>query len=227
MDTSVSYVEKKVMTKKIVTTTEHSQPEINPPCPHPPQADQQIINPHRPRTSQQILNRKHQHQNNFKITTPIKPNILKAGYNPTITKCLVEGFTTGFKIPFTGKEEPTVSTNLKSAKENIDILQTKIDREIASGRVAGPFHTPPFGNFRVSPLGLVPKRSGTNAFRLMTVYHIPSLTEYLIQIEPSIINQLTMQFKLYCNMEERAPSARLTLNMHTKLYQSVLHLAIY
>ena len=36
-----------------------------------------------------------------------------------------------------------------------------------------------------------------------------------------------MQFKLYCNMEERAPSARLTLNMHTKLYQSVLHLAIY
>jgi hypothetical protein len=92
--------------------------------------------------------------NNFKITTPIKPNILKAGYNPIITKLLVEGFTTGFKIPFTAKEEPTVSTNLKSAKENIDILQTKIDREIASGRVAGPFHTPPFGNFRVLPLVL-------------------------------------------------------------------------
>jgi hypothetical protein len=71
---------------------------------------------------------------------PIKPNILKAGYNPIITKLLVEGFTTGFKIPFTTKEEPTVSTNLKSAKENIDILQTKIDREIALGRVAGPLY---------------------------------------------------------------------------------------
>jgi hypothetical protein len=167
IDTSVSYVDKKVMAKKSVTTTAHSQPEINPPCPHPPQADQQIINPHPPRTSQQILNRKHQHKNNIKITTPIKPNILKAGYNPPITTFLVEGFTTGFKIPFTGKE---VSTNLKSAKENIDILQTKIDREITAGRVAGPFRTPPFGNFRVSPLGLVPKRSGTNAFRV--VHHL-------------------------------------------------------
>ena len=78
MDTSVSYVDKKVMAKKIVTTTEHSQPEKNPPCPHPPQTGQQIINPHPPQTSQQILNRKHQHQNNFKITTPIKPSILKA-----------------------------------------------------------------------------------------------------------------------------------------------------
>ena len=60
-----------------------------------------------------------------------------------------------------------MSTNLKSAKENIDILQTKIDREIAAGRVAGPFHTPPFENFRVSPLGLVPKRS---SFRV--IHHL-------------------------------------------------------
>jgi hypothetical protein len=62
------------------------------------------------------------------------------GYDiPSLTDLLVEGFTTGFKIPFTAKEEPTVSTNLKSAKENIDILQANIEREIASGRIAGPF----------------------------------------------------------------------------------------
>lgn len=172
MDISVSYVDKKVMEKKIVTTTELSQPEIDPPCSHLPQTGKQIIN-HPPQTSQQILNRKHQHQNKFQITTPIKPNILKAflaGYDPTITNILVEGFTTGFKIPFTGKEEPTVSTNLKSAKEHIDILQTKIDREIAAGRVAGPFHTSPFANFRVSPLGLVPKRTGINDFRV--IHHL-------------------------------------------------------
>ena len=63
-----------------------------------------------------------------------------------------------------------MSTNLKSAKENIDILQANIEREIASGRIAGPFHTPPFGNFRVSPLGLLPKRSGTNDFRV--IHHL-------------------------------------------------------
>ena len=63
-----------------------------------------------------------------------------------------------------------MSTNLKSAKENIDILQANIEREIASGRIAGPFHTPPFGNFRVSPLGLLPKRSGTNNFRV--IHHL-------------------------------------------------------
>lgn len=49
-------------------------------------------------------------------------------------------------------------------------LKTIIDSDIAAGRVAGPFHTPPFKFFRVSLLGLVPKRSGLSDFRV--IHHL-------------------------------------------------------
>ena len=31
-------------------------------------------------------------------------------------------------------------------------------KEIEAGRVVGPFKTPPFPNFRISPIGIVPKK---------------------------------------------------------------------
>lgn len=42
-------------------------------------------------------------------------------------------------------------------------------KEIAACRVAGPFVSPPFTNFRISPLGLIPKKE-PNSFRL--IHHL-------------------------------------------------------
>lgn len=71
---------------------------------------------------------------------------------------LYSGFTSGFRIPYTGPRVATDCSNLKSARELPDVIRTKIAKECEAGRVAGPFSQPPLANLRVSPLGVVPKK---------------------------------------------------------------------
>lgn len=99
--------------------------------------------------------------NTFQICTPVKVNKLKnwlAGYTQTDVEFLVDGFTNGFRIPFSGTRQFRLSKNLQSARDHPNILANKIAVELEAGRVAGPFATPPFDNLQISPLGLVPKK---------------------------------------------------------------------
>lgn len=50
-----------------------------------------------------------------------------------------------------------------------DIVREKIDKEIKEGRVAGPFERPPFEKFRLSPLGVIPKKE-PGSYRL--IHHL-------------------------------------------------------
>jgi hypothetical protein len=50
-----------------------------------------------------------------------------------------------------------------------NIVTQKLSKELVAGRIAGPFHVMPFHPFRVSPLGLVPKKS-PGEFRL--IHHL-------------------------------------------------------
>jgi hypothetical protein len=114
-------------------------------------------------------NKNQTHLNDYAITTPIQPIILKAflaGYDKQSTEFLIKGFYQGFKIPYTGKECQIISSNHKSVRENVTILQQKIEKEITAGRVEGPFQKPPSDNFRVSPLGLIPKKT-SGEFRVI------------------------------------------------------------
>ena len=47
---------------------------------------------------------------------------------------------------------------LVSANQNPDVVSAKLEKEIAAGRIAGPFPKIPFPNLPVSPLGVVPKK---------------------------------------------------------------------
>ena len=80
------------------------------------------------------------------------------GYSSTKRNFLVDGFTNGFQIPFEGEVQFRDCTNLLSARKLPDILREKIIVELEAKRVVGPFYEPPFNNFLVSPLGLVPKK---------------------------------------------------------------------
>ncbi|XP_073419122.1 uncharacterized protein [Dendrobates tinctorius] len=71
---------------------------------------------------------------------------------------LYDGFKYGFFIPFKFNRTPTSAKNLQSAREFPEILQQKIIKEVELGRMAGPFQSLPFKNFRISPLGIVPKK---------------------------------------------------------------------
>ena len=48
----------------------------------------------------------------------------------------------------------------KSAREAPDLVEHKLHKEFALGKVVGPFESIPFPNFRVSQVGLVPKKDG-------------------------------------------------------------------
>ena len=79
---------------------------------------------------------------------------------------LVDGFRCGFRVNFVGDRLPFQSPNLKSVLAQPEIARMKLRKECDAGRIVGPFKTPPFANFRTSPLGVVPKKDPSE-FRLI------------------------------------------------------------
>ena len=75
-------------------------------------------------------------------------------------KCeLLHGLTHGFRLHYEGPDRQRTSINHKSARDNIDIVKLKLDKELAAGRIAGPFDKAPFQNFQIPSLGLAPKKA--------------------------------------------------------------------
>ncbi|XP_075715671.1 uncharacterized protein LOC142750558 [Rhinoderma darwinii] len=92
------------------------------------------------------------------------------GYpNRKVADLLWLGFSEGFRIPCTSVGRDGVVRNLSSALARPDLVTDKLLKEVALGRMAGPFSSPPVQNLRVSPLGLVPKKE-VNKFRL--IHHL-------------------------------------------------------
>ena len=75
----------------------------------------------------------------------------------------------GADVGFTGKRIARFSRNLPTALSQPSIVTENLSREVALGRVAGPFPSPPLPNFQVSPIGLVRKKH-TAKFR--TIFHL-------------------------------------------------------
>jgi hypothetical protein len=85
------------------------------------------------------------------VCTPVKIeklSFLLKGYDESEKQFLENGFTNGFRSPYTGKRQFRTSANLKSAQINPGVLISKIACEVAAGRVAGPFTDPPFLNLK-------------------------------------------------------------------------------
>lgn len=79
------------------------------------------------------------------IVTPINVQLQNylSGYNQATSKILIEGFSQGFKIPYTGERRFRLSRNLSSLIGKEEILQNKIDKKIEAKRVSGPFYPHP------------------------------------------------------------------------------------
>lgn len=90
-------------------------------------------------------------------------------YNHEDATYILNGFFKGFPIQYAGPRVAADATNLKSVRNNLKVAKEKIDKEVAKGRVAGPFDNKPFIRFRVSPIGLVPKKV-EGKFRL--IHHL-------------------------------------------------------
>lgn len=81
------------------------------------------------------------------------------GYPSPLVDYLTLGFVEGFKLEFEGERVSFQSENLLSARDNPQVVETKLQKELEAHRLAGPFQSPPFSTFRVSPLGVVPKKT--------------------------------------------------------------------
>ena len=75
----------------------------------------------------------------------------------------------GARIGYTGPRQFRFSRNLPTASLNPEGVTSNLAEEVAKGHTAGPFPSPPFENFQVSPIGLVPKKH-SDKFR--TIFHL-------------------------------------------------------
>lgn len=110
------------------------------------------------------------------LPTPVKIHKflpLLYGYDAELTYMLQEGFLLGFPLYFEGERSNFFAQNLVSAQQNATIVDTKLFKERQAGRIAGPFDQPPLPQFRVSPLGVVPKKV-PGEYRLIHHLSFPS-----------------------------------------------------
>ena len=106
---------------------------------------------------------------NYNLPTSViveRLDFFLSGYNHSIAVFLSSGFREGFPLHYEGDPGCSDANNLISATENPDVVDAKISKELKAGRLAGPFRTRPFYPFRISPLGVVPKKT-PGEFRLI------------------------------------------------------------
>ena len=88
-------------------------------------------------------------------------------YDRTQKQYLINGFRVNFIGELTSFESPYI----KTFTQNLEILFSKLSKELDVGRIAGsgPFHTATSPSFRTPPVGIVPKKI-PNEFRL--IHHL-------------------------------------------------------
>jgi hypothetical protein len=96
---------------------------------------------------------------NCVVSTPINVDVLEHELRDHPNKYFVQQLVHGLREGFdTGIQQlPTTSymcTNLQSALKQPDVVTQLLDKELQRGYVIGPFATPPFKVFRISPLGV-------------------------------------------------------------------------
>jgi hypothetical protein len=89
--------------------------------------------------------------------------------NQSFVNKLCSELTEGARIGYSGPRSPRFSNNLPTAFENPTIISNNLAEEVKKGRTAGPFASPPFKNFQVSPIGLVPKK---HSEKFRTIFHL-------------------------------------------------------
>ena len=98
------------------------------------------------------------------IVTPLKvENFAKllrdSNYDRDESQFLIEGFTNGFDIGYSGpKVRQSRANNIPLMVGTKEDLWNKIMKEVGAGRYAGPFEEISFDNYIQSPVGLVPKK---------------------------------------------------------------------
>ena len=100
------------------------------------------------------------------------------------------GIRRGFRIGFEQNRARlrSRSSNLRSASQHPEIVDTYLSAELAAGLVAGPFACPPLSPFHSSPFGVIPVAPNSRPF----VSPSHSVNDGIPK-EPFSLSPLTMQ----------------------------------
>ena len=128
-----------------------------------------------------------------KLPSPVSPEALCSildGYDNNLVAYLLHGFTHGFQIGCVGlpPQRGEVVSNLKSADEFAEVIDRKLAKELALGRILRPYDVPP------TCLGVVPKKS-PGEFRKIHHLSYPegSSVNDFIPMEISLVQYATIQ----------------------------------
>ena len=94
---------------------------------------------------------------------------LLAGYDDYLKHYLVSGFSRGFTIGCHDLVSGTTYDNLPSCNDAPHVIDQYVAAELNAGRIAGPFTSPYKEVTKISPIGLVPKKS-PGTFRV--IHHL-------------------------------------------------------
>ena len=87
--------------------------------------------------------------------------------DPLLTQTLSNIIQFGANIGFSGSRHLTqLCSNLQSAHDHSNAVQLDISKQLASGRLLGPFPKPPLPHFRSSPLGAVTRKRSSKVRRI-------------------------------------------------------------
>ena len=103
------------------------------------------------------------------VNVPLLTDLLKAHPNQLFVTKLSLGLSQGFRVGYQGTRFPRTARNLPSANQKPLLIEENLLDEVLLGRLAGPFESPPFKNFQIHPLGLVPKK---NSHKWRTIFHL-------------------------------------------------------
>lgn len=110
------------------------------------------------------------------LPTPVKVErleLLLEGYYFHNQVFLIDGSQYGFHPFSVGQSRSYESPNLLSSRQQPEVVDQKGAKELKAHRLAGPLDSPPFPVSRISPLGIVPKKSPGD-FRMICHISYPS-----------------------------------------------------
>lgn len=111
---------------------------------------------------------------------------------------IISGLTEGFSLQFQGPQTSLASKNSESITEFHHIVEQKLEKELKLGRISGPYVSPPFPNFKVSLLSLIPKQT-PGKYRLIHNLSYPydlHSVNYNIPSEYTTVTYQTLQHAL-------------------------------
>ena len=79
-----------------------------------------------------------------------------SGYDTILKSFLIDGFTFGFRVGFSGTPSSKLFRNHKSALDRPELVDAYLGEEIRLGRIRGPLESLP-SKFHCAPIGVVPK----------------------------------------------------------------------